>query len=208
MRTHEVTIQTPVAETIGLAISEPRPLIVPILRAGLGMLEGMTALMPSAEVGIPGHGAQRGDPRADRLRRAPARRPVEPAVLRARPHARDRRLAAVGDPVPLRPRRVRTSPPSASSVRPRVSPPSRRPSRAATSRSCSAHSTSGSTSTATSCRASATPATGSTARPAEACPNLTVCSCERDTCPHDRHRASPSAPPGLGRRRHDDAGQR
>lgn len=54
VRTHEVTIQTPVAPTTGLAISEPRPLIVPILRAGLGMLEGMTALMPSAEVGFLG----------------------------------------------------------------------------------------------------------------------------------------------------------
>ena len=54
VRTHEVTIQTPVAETVGLAISEPRPLIVPILRAGLGMLEGMAALMPSAEVGFLG----------------------------------------------------------------------------------------------------------------------------------------------------------
>jgi uracil phosphoribosyltransferase len=54
VRTHEVTIQTPVAQTVGLAISEPRPLIVPILRAGLGMLEGMTALMPSAEVGFLG----------------------------------------------------------------------------------------------------------------------------------------------------------
>lgn len=54
VRTEEVTIQTPVAETIGLAISEPRPLIVPILRAGLGMLEGMVKLIPSAEVGFLG----------------------------------------------------------------------------------------------------------------------------------------------------------
>ena len=54
VRTHEVTIQTPVAETVGLAISEPRPLIVPILRAGLGMLEGMTKLVPTAEVGFLG----------------------------------------------------------------------------------------------------------------------------------------------------------
>ncbi len=54
VRTHEVTIQTPVAETTGLAISEPRPLIVPILRAGLGMLEGMVKLVPSAEVGFLG----------------------------------------------------------------------------------------------------------------------------------------------------------
>lgn len=54
VRTHEVTITTPVTETIGLAISEPRPLIVPILRAGLGMLEGMVKLVPSAEVGFLG----------------------------------------------------------------------------------------------------------------------------------------------------------
>ncbi|MBF4632919.1 uracil phosphoribosyltransferase [Agreia pratensis] len=54
VRTEVVTIQTPVAETQGLAISEPRPLIVPILRAGLGMLEGMMKLVPSAEVGFLG----------------------------------------------------------------------------------------------------------------------------------------------------------
>ena len=33
---------------------EPRPLIVPILRAGLGMLEGMLRLVPTAEVGFLG----------------------------------------------------------------------------------------------------------------------------------------------------------
>ncbi len=54
VRTEKVVIQTPVAETTGLAISEPRPLIVPILRAGLGMLEGMVKLIPSAEVGFLG----------------------------------------------------------------------------------------------------------------------------------------------------------
>ncbi len=54
VRTHDVTVQTPVAEYRGLAISEPRPLVVPILRAGLGMLEGMTKLVPTAEVGFLG----------------------------------------------------------------------------------------------------------------------------------------------------------
>ena len=47
-------IQTPVTTTTGVAIAEPRPLVVPILRAGLGMLEGMTALVPTAEVGFLG----------------------------------------------------------------------------------------------------------------------------------------------------------
>ena len=54
VRVHEVTIQTPVAQTTGLAISDPRPLVVPILRAGLGMLEGMVKLVPTAEVGFLG----------------------------------------------------------------------------------------------------------------------------------------------------------
>jgi len=54
VRTEVITIQTPVAETQGLAISSPRPLVVPILRAGLGMLEGMVKLIPTAEVGFLG----------------------------------------------------------------------------------------------------------------------------------------------------------
>ena len=54
VRTHAVTITTPVAETQGLAISDPKPLVVPILRAGLGMLEGMVKLVPTAEVGFLG----------------------------------------------------------------------------------------------------------------------------------------------------------
>jgi uracil phosphoribosyltransferase len=54
VRVHEVTIETPVAKTTGLAISDPRPLVVPILRAGLGMLEGMVKLVPTAEVGFLG----------------------------------------------------------------------------------------------------------------------------------------------------------
>lgn len=47
-------IETPVAPTTGLHMAEPRPIVVPILRAGLGMLEGMTRLLPTAEVGFLG----------------------------------------------------------------------------------------------------------------------------------------------------------
>jgi len=54
VRTEPVEIETPVAKTTGLAISMPRPIVVPILRAGLGMLEGMVRLLPSAEVGFLG----------------------------------------------------------------------------------------------------------------------------------------------------------
>ncbi len=54
VRTEPLEIETPVARTTGLAISSPRPLVVPILRAGLGMLEGMVKLIPTAEVGFLG----------------------------------------------------------------------------------------------------------------------------------------------------------
>jgi len=49
-----VTIKTPVAQTEGKVLAKPRPVVVPILRAGLGMLEGMTRLIPTAEVGFLG----------------------------------------------------------------------------------------------------------------------------------------------------------
>lgn len=54
VRTETVQVTTPVTTTTGLAISQPGPLVVPILRAGLGMLEGMTKLVPTAEVGFLG----------------------------------------------------------------------------------------------------------------------------------------------------------
>ena len=54
VRTHEVEIKTPVTKTVGLKMAEPRPVVVPILRAGLGMLEGMSKLVPTAEVGFLG----------------------------------------------------------------------------------------------------------------------------------------------------------
>jgi uracil phosphoribosyltransferase len=54
VRVETTTVQTPVAEAQGVSLSRPRPLVVPILRAGLGMLEGMMRLMPTAEVGFLG----------------------------------------------------------------------------------------------------------------------------------------------------------
>ena len=50
----EVEVSTPLKKTKGAKISKPRPIIIPILRAGLGMLEGMTKLLPTAEVGFLG----------------------------------------------------------------------------------------------------------------------------------------------------------
>jgi uracil phosphoribosyltransferase len=47
-------IRTPVAPTTGVRLASPKPLVVPILRAGLGMLDGMMRLLPTAEVGFLG----------------------------------------------------------------------------------------------------------------------------------------------------------
>src|SRR5699024_4008459 len=50
----DVEIETPIATTTGKQIAKPRPLVVPILRAGLGMLDGMVRMAPTAEVGFLG----------------------------------------------------------------------------------------------------------------------------------------------------------
>jgi uracil phosphoribosyltransferase len=53
VRVARTTVQTPVAQAEGVRLAG-RPLVVPILRAGLGMLDGMVRLLPSAEVGFLG----------------------------------------------------------------------------------------------------------------------------------------------------------
>jgi uracil phosphoribosyltransferase len=47
----EVTIETPVAPAIAKRISGKKLAVVPILRAGLGMVDGMLTMIPSAKVG-------------------------------------------------------------------------------------------------------------------------------------------------------------
>ena len=54
VRVESFDIETPVAPTTGVKLASPKPLVVPILRAGLGMLDGMVRLLPSAEVGFLG----------------------------------------------------------------------------------------------------------------------------------------------------------
>jgi uracil phosphoribosyltransferase len=54
VRTEPVTVKTPVAPAQGVRLAAPKPLVVPILRAGLGMLEGLVRLLPTAEVGFLG----------------------------------------------------------------------------------------------------------------------------------------------------------
>jgi len=54
VRVETVTVETPVASAEGSHLALPKPLVVPILRAGLGMLDGMMRLLPTAEVGFLG----------------------------------------------------------------------------------------------------------------------------------------------------------
>jgi uracil phosphoribosyltransferase len=54
VRVADVTVTTPLGPADGVRLTRPQPLVVPILRAGLGMLDGMTRLLPTAEVGFLG----------------------------------------------------------------------------------------------------------------------------------------------------------
>jgi uracil phosphoribosyltransferase len=54
VRTEPTQVESPIAPAQGVRLSAPKPLVVPILRAGLGMLDGMTRLLPTAEVGFLG----------------------------------------------------------------------------------------------------------------------------------------------------------
>lgn len=54
LSTRSISITTPLATCEADELQQPLPLIVPILRAGLGMLDGVVRMLPSAEVGFLG----------------------------------------------------------------------------------------------------------------------------------------------------------
>lgn len=54
VRSEPARISTPLAAMTGSRLAMPPPLVVPVLRAGVGMLEGMVRLLPDAEVGFAG----------------------------------------------------------------------------------------------------------------------------------------------------------
>jgi uracil phosphoribosyltransferase len=54
MRVEPVSVQTPLGPADGVKLARPVPLVVPVLRAGIGMLDGMTRLLPMADVGFVG----------------------------------------------------------------------------------------------------------------------------------------------------------
>ncbi|MDR0789120.1 MAG: uracil phosphoribosyltransferase [Bifidobacteriaceae bacterium] len=55
VETEQIEITTPIQKTMGTVLkSTPTPVIVPILRAGLGLLQGMSQVLPTAEIGFLG----------------------------------------------------------------------------------------------------------------------------------------------------------
>jgi uracil phosphoribosyltransferase len=54
IKVEPVSVTTPVAVAGGVRLARPEPLVVPVLRAGIGMLDGMTRLLPNADVGFVG----------------------------------------------------------------------------------------------------------------------------------------------------------
>lgn len=51
LKLQDVKIKTPICETIGKELTGKKLAVVPILRAGLGMVDGMLKLIPAAKVG-------------------------------------------------------------------------------------------------------------------------------------------------------------
>jgi len=49
-----IEVTTPLTTMTGVRLTSPPPLVVPVLRAGVGMLDGLTRLLPDAEVGFAG----------------------------------------------------------------------------------------------------------------------------------------------------------
>jgi uracil phosphoribosyltransferase len=54
LQVEEVDVETPVTTAKGVKLAGPAPMIVPVLRAGIGMLDGMIRLLPGAAVGFVG----------------------------------------------------------------------------------------------------------------------------------------------------------
>ena len=51
LKLQDVNIKTPICEMVGKELSGKKLAVVPILRAGLGMVDGMLSMIPTAKVG-------------------------------------------------------------------------------------------------------------------------------------------------------------
>ena len=165
-------IETPVAPMVGKHIASPAPIIVPVLRAGLGMLDGMTKMIPTAEVGFLGMKRDEEHPTqqityANRLPEDLTGRQcflIDPMLATGGTLVAATHPKASPPPTTSPSAAPKTSPPSTSSPPPKASNTSKTTSTPPSpSRSSSAPSMKDSTKRRTLCRGLATPATASTA---------------------------------------------
>ena len=98
----EITIETPVSEARVQVISGKKIALVPILRAGLGMVEGILEMIPAAKVG---HIGLYRNPPADRVLLQAAERHQRARRSAARSDACNRRFRDRCDRRPQAPRR-------------------------------------------------------------------------------------------------------
>ena len=85
-------VTTPLATTDGVQLAS-RPVLVPILRAGLGMLPAAMELLPDADIAVVGVKRDEETPRTERIRCEVAHQFEWPHLRGARPHAGHRWLA-------------------------------------------------------------------------------------------------------------------
>lgn len=52
--TEEIEVETPIAKTTVKRVNEDKYVFVPILRAGMGMVDGITRIIPNAKIGVIG----------------------------------------------------------------------------------------------------------------------------------------------------------
>ena len=81
IKTVEIPVQTPIAKTTGCKVAE-NIVLVPILRAGMGMLDAMLRLLPYAKVGV--LGMQRNEETAEPIpyyAKVPPAKGVELAII-------------------------------------------------------------------------------------------------------------------------------
>jgi uracil phosphoribosyltransferase len=52
--TEQVSVETPLGLAVGRQLTRSEPVVIPVLRAGLGMLDGALAMLPGAKVGFVG----------------------------------------------------------------------------------------------------------------------------------------------------------
>ncbi len=94
----EREIETPLERMRAPMLENEEVVLVSVLRAGNGILDGMLEILPSARVGYIGLYRDPGDARGRAVLRQPAPGHGRARRDRARPHARDRPLRPRGDP--------------------------------------------------------------------------------------------------------------